>query len=43
MIGSSEKGKPFKADLPLQRLQPRLVWQGNNIDKIKRREFLLPN
>jgi hypothetical protein len=45
MIGSNENGArddiQFKADLTLQRLQPRLeeVWQSTIVDDRKRHEF----
>ena len=45
MIGSSDNGKPdgmdFKADLTLERLEPRLeeVWRESKIDEAARREF----
>ena len=45
MIGSNENGKPddvpFKADLTLERLQPRLdeIWQRSGTDQTKRHEF----
>ena len=45
MIGSNENGKPddipFKADLTLERLQPRLegIWQRNGTDEAKQHEF----
>lgn len=45
MIGSNENGKsddvPFKAELTLKRLQPRLeeIWQQGGTDEAKRHEF----
>jgi amylosucrase len=45
MIGSNENGRPddipFKADLTLERLQPRLeqIWQSSLIDPVKRHDF----